>query len=243
MADLLEINRLFSNRPASASDGAIGSMGAGEENGKGSSLPLISSILPIFKDSKRGWLTHVGHSTDLHRKGMEKRLPERARGLMKHGRGRTARWGGGRPNLKWETMPDKYFERWRLVYALAARTPGNIVTAVTGSSVGPIEQLVSRLQSERASTRDTRIGRYLADVRAIGAACHLWPLESYFGDLDEIEVIRHRWMLSGARTGSSSMWLGGKTNVCTKLSDQHSTGVPRFLCGVAYRNRKSLPRQ
>jgi hypothetical protein len=57
MADLLEINRLLPNRPASASDGAIGSMGAGEENGKGSSLPLISTLLPIFKDSKRGWLT------------------------------------------------------------------------------------------------------------------------------------------------------------------------------------------
>jgi hypothetical protein len=57
MSDILEINRLLPNRQPSASDGAIGCMGAGEENNKGSSLPLIASILPMFKDSKRGWLS------------------------------------------------------------------------------------------------------------------------------------------------------------------------------------------
>jgi hypothetical protein len=57
MSDILEINRLLPNRQPSASDGAIGCMGAGEENGKSSSLPPIASILPMFKDSKRGWLS------------------------------------------------------------------------------------------------------------------------------------------------------------------------------------------
>ena len=57
MADILEISRLLPNRQPSASDGAIGCMGAGDENSKGSSLPLVACVLPIFKDSKRGWLS------------------------------------------------------------------------------------------------------------------------------------------------------------------------------------------
>jgi hypothetical protein len=97
--------------------------------------------------------------------------------------------------------PDKYFERWRFVYALVALTPAHTIIAVTGTSIIPTQQLIARLQSEEAARRDTRLGRFLAEVRDIGAACYLWPLESYFGDLDEIDAIKDRWILVGQAAG------------------------------------------
>jgi hypothetical protein len=97
--------------------------------------------------------------------------------------------------------PDKFFKCWRLLYALATRTPANVVLAEIGVTGKPLQELVDRLRNVRAADHNTKIGRYLAQVQGTGAACYLWQSENYCGNLNDMDIIKARWVASGQSVG------------------------------------------
>lgn len=98
-------------------------------------------------------------------------------------------------------MSTKTFKCWRIIYALVAQTPDEIVIAEVGSSEKPFEQLLARLQSARPAKPNTKMGRYLAEVHKFAAPCFLWQLESCYGDLDYADGTKELWVICGKAAG------------------------------------------
>jgi hypothetical protein len=97
------------------------------------------------------------------------------------------------------SRPNKYTERWWLLYALVGITKPIIAEiGVTSVSIGKV---VTRLQNVKASTRDTKLGRFIKQIEDGTFTCYFLPLESHFGDLDRAGGAKDRWRKAGGESG------------------------------------------
>jgi hypothetical protein len=104
----------------------------------------------------------------------------------------------------WDTQPapprpNKYTERWWLLYALVGITKPLIAEiGVTSVSIGKV---VTRLRNVKASTHDTKLGRFIKHIEDSSFTCYFFPLESHFGDLDRAGAAKDRWRKAGGESG------------------------------------------
>ena len=94
-------------------------------------------------------------------------------------------------------IKDKYSRRWGTLYALVSKKKSGQVIAELGVTERTFIDVVEQLRTSRSSQYSTKLGRFLGEVDVSGFECYLWPLESFSGDLDDMDVVKERWKLAG----------------------------------------------
>lgn len=99
------------------------------------------------------------------------------------------------------TFEDKYTRIWRSIYCLVGQPvsalPETALIAEVGVTSKPLDELTARLRRPETSRHNTKLGRLLA---ALGTA-YVLPVESHFGDLDDMDIVKEWWRLAGMEQG------------------------------------------
>jgi hypothetical protein len=99
------------------------------------------------------------------------------------------------------TFDDKYTPRWAVVYLLVGFNRDQRPSAEVAASGRTQDELLAFLRSPRTRGYATRMGRFLRATATASGECFYFPLETHWGDLDEIGDIKETWMRCGKEEG------------------------------------------
>lgn len=99
------------------------------------------------------------------------------------------------------TFRDKQTLRWGLIYAMIATSSTGLISAELGFTELPVAGVLARLRKPNMATYDTKQGRFIEGVEAGGLSCRFWQLESHAGTLDDMQIIKNYWKVSGSARG------------------------------------------
>lgn len=96
---------------------------------------------------------------------------------------------------------DRYQPRWALIYAVVSVVADERVFAEVATSERSQVDLLAFLRASRTRHYASRVGRFIGHMTAQGHVCFWLPLETHWGDLEELGHIRRSWTLCGYDSG------------------------------------------